>query len=180
MRIWIAAVLAVALMTLAAPSSAARAQPVRSGTITGWGLTWPAMFSGEARDCQWTEWEAGGNPECLAWLKSGCNPALAGREPAVTASIVDVTKIADGTTQRAFSWRATSAPADVLSGGVVLQMWTKDCKEIKSTAWRSVERFPDNPRGWTNRPTTTFRIPSTAKWMTITTNDSANLTWTLT
>ncbi|HUF84270.1 MAG TPA: hypothetical protein VMQ81_06720 [Acidimicrobiia bacterium] len=175
MRIWLAAVLAVALMTLtAAPSSAARPTPVRSGTITGWGMTGPAMFSGEAWDCR------AGNPECLAWLKSGCNPALTGREPAVTASIEDVAKIANGTTPRVFKWRATSSPGDVFSGGVVVQMWTKDCKEINSSKWRSAKRFPDKPGRWTNQTSTTFRIPSAAKWMTVTTNDSANLKWTLT
>src|SRR5688572_5924417 len=85
-----AAVAVLAMTTTAAPSSAARQEPLRSGTITGWGATWVAMFNGEARDCQWSEWRTGGDPECLAWLKSGCNPALAGREPAVTASIEDV------------------------------------------------------------------------------------------
>lgn len=60
-----------------------------SGTITGWGHTWPAMFSGEARDCLWSEGFPGANPECEAWVVSGCDLHLAGRNPAVTASIVD-------------------------------------------------------------------------------------------
>ena len=175
MRTLLAATVAVAAMTMtAAPSLAARQEPVRSGTILGWGATWPAMFNGEARDCQWSEWDAGGNPECLAWLESGCNPALAGREPAVTASIVDVADLADGTTRRAFQWRATSYPGWGVARGVVVQLWRSDCTEIRSSKWRSL-----NWTEWTNRTSTSFRIPRAATWMTVTTNDTALLKWSL-
>lgn len=172
------AIVALALLWFTAGhATAAAPKPARSGTITGWGVTWVAMFNGQAKDCQWSDWDAGGNPECLTWLQSRCDPALAGREPAVTASIEDVTTIADGTTPRVFTWRAARSPADVLSGGVVVQMWTKDCKEIRSAKWHSAVWQPNG--GWTNRASTTLRIPSAARWMTVTTNDSANLQWAL-
>lgn len=179
MRIWAAAILAVAVMTASAGRSTAAVQPkpVRSGTITGWGATWVAMFNGEARDCQWTEWMAGANPECAAWLKSGCNSALAGRDPAVTASIVDISRLADGTTRRVFTWRAIGYPGFGIGGGVVVQLWRKDCTEIRTSKWRSAEWY--GPRRWSNRTSTALTIPSSARWMTVTTNDTANLTWTL-
>ena len=177
MRVWAAAIVAVVAVTIAAsPSSAAPPQPVRSGTITGWGSTWPAMFSGEAWDCQSNGWTVGANPECFLWLKSGCNPALAGRNPAVTASIVDINKLADGTTPRVFEWRAISSPAFGI-GGVVVQLWRKNCTEIPSSTWRALDRH--GPGSWTVRPSTTFAIPSSAVWMTVTTNDTAKLKWTL-
>lgn len=58
----------VAALAVALPSSVRAEEPLRSGTITGWGYTWPAMFSGEARNCQWDEWTftlglRGANPE---------------------------------------------------------------------------------------------------------------------
>ena len=177
MRTLLAATVAVAAMTMtAAPSLAARQEPVRSGTILGWGATWPAMFNGDAKDCQWSEWDAGGNPECLVWLKSGCNPALAGREPAVTASIVDVADLADGTTPRAFQWRAISYPGWGIGDGVVVQLWRKDCTEIHSSKWRSTD-WSGPSRA--NRASTSFAIPPAAKWLTVTTNDTVKLQWTL-
>ena len=67
--------LVVAATTALAPVAGAHPQSVRSGSITGWGATWPAMFNGEARDCQWSEWDAGGNPE---WRR-GCRATAATR-----------------------------------------------------------------------------------------------------
>ena len=162
---------------LALPSAVRAAEPVRSGTITGWGYTWPAMFSGEVRNCQWDEvpefWGSL-NPECRAWLDSGCNPALAGREPALTASIQDVSDIADGATTRTFEWGATDD-----SGGVVVQLWNGNCAEITGTEWRSLDRQGVYCCSWIQHKTTTLVIPRDARWMTVTTNDTANLRWTL-
>lgn len=177
-RIGLAVAVAVAAIIAVGPrASAARQEPTRSGTITGWGATWVAMFNGEARDCQWSEWVAGANPECAAWLQSGSNPALAGRNPAVTASIENVAEFADGTTPRHFDWRAIGYPGFGIGGGVVVQLWRKDCTEIRSSKWRSAEWY--GPGRWSNRSSTTFPIPSDAKWMTVTTNDTANLRWNL-
>lgn len=176
-RIGSAALAAVASLIVMADRSPAADGPARSGTITGWGATWVAMYNGDAKDCQWTGSGKGGNPECIAWLESGCNPSLAGRNPAVTASIENIGELADGTTQRDFSWRATSYPGWGTGGGVVLQFWREDCTEIRSSKWHSLDRSRW-PR-LTSRPDTTFVIPRDAEWMTVTTNDTANLKWTL-
>ena len=177
-RIALGAAVAVAAIAMTvSPPSSARQEPVRSGTIAGWGATWVAMSNGAAKDCEWSDWNGPGNPECLAWLRSGCDPALAGRNPAVTASIENVADLADGTTPRKFDWRAFSYPGWSTGGGVMIQLWRKDCTEIRSSKWLSVEWNEANE--WTNRPTTTFRIPREAEWMTVTTNDTANLEWEL-
>ena len=80
----------------------------------------------------------------------------------MTASIVDVADLADGTG---------------IGGGVVVQLWRNDCTEILSSKWRSVDwtslSYP------TNRRSTSFALPRAAKWMTVTTNDTALLPWTL-
>lgn len=177
-RIGLAAAVALAAITMTgARPSAARQEPARSGTIAGWGATWVAMSNGAAKDCEWTDWNGPGNPECLAWLRSGCDPALAGRNPAVTASIENVAELADGT-PREFDWRAFSYPGWSTGGGVMIQLWREDCTEIRSSKWLSVEWH--GPGRWTNRTNTTFPIPSDAEWMTVTTNDTANLRWRLT
>ena len=170
----------VAALAVGLPTAVRANEPLRSGTITGWGYTWPAMFSGEARNCQWDEWALAGvrgaNPECRIWLDSGCDPELAGREPAVTASIEDISDLADGATIRTFEW---DAPPEADHGGVVVQLWNADCTEIGGTEWRSVNR-----RGsccsWTQERTTTFVVPRRATWMTVTTNDTVDVRWTLT
>lgn len=162
------------------PTAVRASEPLRSGTLTGWGFTWPAMFSGEARNCQWDEWDLAGirgvNPECRTWLDSDCDPRLAGRDPAVTASIQDISELADAAATRVFEW---SAPPETDHGGVVVQLWNADCTEIAGSEWRSVNRG-GNCCSWTNDFSTRFEIPSGAAWMTVTTNDTANVRWTLT
>ena len=135
------------------------------------------MFSGEARDCLWSEWGAGAgpNPECEAWVLSGCDPDLAGREPAVTASIVDVADLADDNATRVFEWRARDGYD---YGGVVVQLWTAQCTEIPGSKWRS-----RNPAFYSNivqQHERNFLLPPETGWMTVTTNDPVNLEWTLT
>lgn len=173
----LAAAVAVASITMTAQPSIASQRPVRSGTIAGWGPTWVAMSNGEAWDCGASQMDRPGNPECLAWLHSGCNPALAGRNPAVTASIENVGKLAGGTKPRHFNWSAISYPGWGIGGGVVVQFWRKDCTGIRASTWRSVEWY--GPGRWDTRHSTTFRIPADAAWMTVTTNDTADLRWTL-
>lgn len=164
------------LATAALPSAVRADDPVRSGTITGWGYTFFAMFNGEARDCQWSEWDLGGvrgvNPECRVWLDSGCDPAWAGRDPAVTASIQDISELADGRTARTFQWGSSTSGW----GGVVVQLWTADCTEIEDAKWRSRV----GTCCWTDLSETTFAIPRQARWMTVTTNDNHMVEWTLT
>lgn len=180
------AALAAIFAVLAVPSVARASEPARTGTITGWGYTWPAMFSGEARNCQWNEGPSNDhaaslNAECRAWLDSGCNPALAGRDPAVTASIEAISDLADGTTIRTFQWDAATTPEGDL-GGVVVQMWKGDCTEIRDAdwwEWRSANRQGTYCCSWVQEKTTTFAIPRTARWMTVTTNDTVRVQWTL-
>ena len=169
----------VATLAVGLPAAVRANEPVRSGTITGWGVTWPAMFSGEARTCPWDEWTfelglRGANPECRLWLESDCDPALAGREPAVTASIQEVSDLADGRTTRTFEWDAMEN-----HGGVVVQLWNADCTEIPGSEWRSVNR-QNRCCTWTNELRTSFVIPSRATWLTVTTNDTVRVQWTLT
>jgi hypothetical protein len=196
MRICLAAIVAVAAMTMTAAPSPAAPKPARSGTITGWGVLWPATvvgsstFSATALDCD-------GNPECAAWLESGCSPALAGRDPAVTASIVDITALADQARSRAFAWRAGdradlpeaaravrrllwSDESHLLPhrGGVVVQLWDDDCQEIDR--WYSLYGRDGATGRALHRMGTMLSIPSAAAWMTVTTNDTADLRWTLT
>lgn len=178
LRIGLSAAIAVAAITvLGTRPSSAQQEPARSGTIAGWGATWVAMSNGEAKDCEWTDWNGPGNPECLVWLRSGCNPALAGRNPAVTASIEDIAELADGTTPRDFDWRATSYPGWGMGGGVVVQLWREDCTEITDSKWHSADWH--GPGQVTSRRSTTFAVPRDAAWMTVTTNDTANLSWRL-
>lgn len=110
------------------------------------------------------------------WLESGCDPALAGREPAVTASIQSVSNLADGATSRAFDW---SAPPETDYGGVVVQLWNADCTEVPGSEWRSMDRRGTWPTR-VNDFSTRFVIPEGANWMTVTTNDTAEVKWTLT
>ena len=177
---------AVAALAVALPSAVRANEPLRSGTITGWAYTgweqtWPATFAGEGRNCQWDEWEyegvRGANPECRIWLDSHCDPDLAGRDPAVTASIQDVSRLADGTTTRIFEWEA---PREAERGGVVVQLWKGDCTEIEGSEWRSVHRHESCCSWkWINEESHAFVLPRAATWMTVTTNDTVRVQWAL-
>lgn len=168
MRIWAAATLAITAMTMfASPSTAAPPPPVRSGTIVGGtGVIFAGRQpAGERWGCEYTA-------ECRTWLQSGCNPALAGHDPVLTASIVNVRALADGRTPRSFRWRAPS----LVHPGAVIQFWRHNCTEISDA-----ERHTHNP--YRNKCGTCerFAIPRGATWMTVSGNwTTAHLTWTLT
>jgi len=119
------------------------------------------------------------NPECEAWVLSGCNPDLAGQNPALAASIEDVADLADGRTRRDFKWDAAATPEGDY-GGVIVQLWTAKCTEIAAARWSSVDRSVRGNHGWTQKKSTTFVLPPQARWMTVTTNDTVNIEWTLT
>ena len=136
------------------------AQPVRSGTILS-GDT--AFLESEVGACQMAT-------DCRAWLESGCDPALANRNPALMASIVDVGDLADGRTPRVFEY-TVAKPAGLRWGGNVIQFWRQDCTQIRGRLWHPWEqrRYGD-----------TF-IPVSAEWMTVSsTPDNAHIVWTLT
>lgn len=168
MRIWGAAMLGITAVTMFAPRATVAAPPqVRSGTIVG---GTGVIFAGEQPAGE--RWGCEYAAECQAWLQSNCNPALAGHDPVLTASIVDVGALADGRTPRSFRWGAPS----LVHPGAVIQFWREDCTEIPNT-----ERHTHNP--YKNRCGTCepFPIPGGATWMTVSGNwTTAHLTWTLT
>lgn len=164
-------VLGVAQVSVAMPQRSGEARaPLRSGTLIG-GL----FYAGEARDCRDV-------PDCLAWVESGCDPHLTGRDPAWTASIENVADLADGRTRRAFEFRVVAG--SIGWGGVVVQFWRRDCSDIDRSATRS-RNWKNEPGGETGPTTlsgrtfTRLRIPSDAKWMTVATHDTFNIEWTL-
>jgi hypothetical protein len=162
-----APILAVAAMTMfASPSTAAARKAVRFGTIVG---GTGVIFAGEQPAGE--RWGCEYAAECRTWLQSSCNPALAGHNPVLTASIVDVGALADGRTPRSFRWRAPS----LVHPGAVIQFWRQNCTEIPGT-----ERHTHNP--YKNRCGTCapFAIPRGATWMTVSGNwTTTHLTWTL-
>jgi hypothetical protein len=171
-RVLLTGVLIAALMAGLAPTASADGTPLRAGSIAaGVGSSQRAIgWPGEAVDgeCQMVA-------DCLAWLESGCDPALAGREPAVTASIVDVRGLADGRTPRSI----TLSGIGLHWGEVLVQFWRStpgnmypwfDCQEVEGSSY-----LTGYPRHERPRP-----IPLDATWMTITTNvDNTTVSWAL-
>lgn len=160
----------------AAPS-AAGPKPLRSGTIAvGTGVNTVSEPPGGNR------WGCEYAVNCRAWLEGGCNPALARRDPVLSASIVDVGALADGRTSRSSSWKA---PANV-HAGVMLQFWRQGCAASAKSEWHSVNpsthRCESRP-GWPDpkarcRP---LGIPRGAEWMTVSAYwTTAHPTWSLT
>ena len=172
----------IALVGASAQSASVRAdQPLRSGTIVS--------GTGETPANPWVTGMEGcvGAPTCSAWLQSGCAPALAGVDPALQASIVDVADLADGVTVRRIQ---VQDDAGLNGGPRIIQFWRgngmdeydvvnepagldgQGCKELLA---HRLDRWD----GWTHG--STFRIPATARFMTISSStDSTNTTWTLT
>jgi len=137
------------------PGARAQQPPVRSGRIISGVLTTSPS------------WECRLVPDCLAWLASDCDPALAGRDPAWLASIVDVGAMADGVTRRTF-WYGEAWPAGFVPGGMTVELWTAGCRKL------------DGHRFWKSPPRQFgLIIPASARWMTVTANDKVNATWTL-
>jgi hypothetical protein len=181
------AAVVLAVLEMAGSSIPARASAARSGTITSGVLTTSPA------------WGCGAQPECLPWLESGCNPALAGRDPAWMSSIVSVAEMADGSTPRTIVIRRGS-PTGRYFGGAYVQFWRRDCTEVTWTSWHSFwdcgarpSRYRPNalrPRcdaTWTADPIgsrlvsvrTRFPIPRGVAWMTVSANDNVNLVWTI-
>jgi hypothetical protein len=125
----------IALLVLPATGATAEENGVRSGTIVVASLS--GLGGGYPRGCELTA-------DCLAWLASRCDPALAGRDPALETSIEDV---------------ADLAPADALfehepaRAYATVQFWQQDCTEIGS-------------RTQIESGKALLIIPSSARWMT--------------
>ena len=174
----------VTMAVLAVPAVApARGDeaPLRSGTILGGaGLEVSDLEAGAENplDRSGCEYAA----DCAAWLRSGCDPALAGVDPALTASIVDVAELADGSTRRSLEMRAPSIPPWGLYPGAAIQFWRRDCTEIPDTDLHTIGEeamschgHVGSGSGWCE-----LRIPAGATWMTLSGYvTTANLSWTL-
>lgn len=172
-----AAVLAVPAL---APVRAEQA-PLRSGTILGGagvelggGEPWE-QNAAERSGCEYAA-------DCVAWLQSGCDPALAGRDPVLTASIVRVSDLADGSTVRSLALRAPTIPPWGLFPGVVIQFWRQDCTEIPGTKLHSLgDQAPCDGYVGGGHGSCTFHIPAGATWMTLSAYvTTVDLSWTLT
>lgn len=87
--------------------------------------------------------------DCRTWLASECDPALTGRDPAVSASIEDVSGLAGP------GWMLEHA--DGAAAWAEVQFWRSDCTEIPWARWGS---------GRCAR--CSLRIPAAARWMTVT------------
>lgn len=140
-------------------------KPVRSGRlVTGSGWLLDATFGG----CQTA-------PDCALWMQNDCDPSLAGRDPGVTASIVDLRGVAG--TQRRFEF-GPGEPWTPVWGGAQVQFWNEDCTELRTMRWRSTNCDRDDGGICYD---TRFRIPASARWMTVTGHqDDVGLAWTLT
>ncbi len=176
------AVLLVSIGLLAGSWAAAEAgpKPLRTGTIQGGtglemagGQPWENPLL-ERSGCEYAV-------DCQAWLRSGCNPALAGVDPAVTASVVDVAGLADGRTPRTLRTTAPTVPPWGLWPGGVVQLWRADCTQLHDAKWHTIGS--DSRCAWDPHPSLrckAFRIPTSARWMTITGYvTTVDLTWTL-
>ena len=115
--------------------------PARSGTIVA-GVS--GLHHGELIGCDMA-------PDCQTWLDSDCDPALTGRDPALFASIEDVSDLAAASRV----WIFEHAPGAAAHAEV--QFWRNDCTEIKRARWGS---------GDCGR--CSLHIPASAKWMTVT------------
>jgi hypothetical protein len=153
----VAAAVALASTAVARPADAA---PVRSGTIIGGWFPFAVVLApgGEPR-CDW-------NVDCLAWLASDCNRALAGRDPGVFASIVDVADLARSRKTRTLT--IDPRGPGIMWGGVGIEFWTRGCRPIRP--------YPSIP---TDFRSVRFKIPRAAAWMTVASVDDTTFRWAL-
>jgi hypothetical protein len=149
---------AVVVLQVMVPLQAAKAAPARSGTIIGGYFPFAPLLSPGPQGCEWTV-------ECRAWLLSGCDPSIAGRDPGLHASIVDVRKLARSKTR---TLRLHKPLPGIVWGGVTVQLWSRDCTEI----WRIGGDF----RGVFDAR---FKIRAGSVWMTVASTDNTTLTWEL-
>jgi hypothetical protein len=165
--ILLAGILAVFAVPAALPSAVRAEEPLRSGTIVSGASETPAN--------PWPQGMEGcvGATTCSAWLQSGCAPALAGADPALQASIVDVADLADGVTTRTLS-----------AVGLVVQFWRdggfgldgQGCEELLAERLSTHE----DCKLLSPLPGCALRIPAAATFMTITGRpDTLPTEWTL-
>lgn len=168
-RFLVLAVAAVTLLGLVAPATAGvknpiqqsdqdESRPLRSGSILG------GFFIMGTPGCQRT-------PDCQLWLGSNCSSdAIFFTEPALYTAFVDVADMA-GSPQKRLVQVTPSTKVAVVWGGLRVELWQSDCSRI-NTGPRTLLVRP----GWPIE----LRIPTGARWMTLTSADSTQLDWTLT
>ena len=150
----------LALMLAPAQGAFAGEEPIHSGTIV---TAHVALAGGEPGSCA-------AAPDCRTWLQSGCDPALTGRDIALQASIEDVSGIADGRTPWLFELHAGCCRNEVM-----IQLWRPDCTEIRSRRWSSPDCVIDGLED--HCQLISVPIPQSARWMTVTANNSGYIPW---
>jgi hypothetical protein len=166
----------LALVVAPVPSALAEEKTVLSGTVISDSRHWHPVF-GHREGCELA-------PDCRVWLESGCLPTLAGRQAGLTASIEDVAELA---VQRS-RWLFEFGTHRGYTGVAEVQLWRHDCTEIVNRRWRASDCDGDGTGRYCR--STLLRIPSSARWMTITgypyipwlselTSEPLTLNWTL-
>ena len=166
-RVVLLVAIAAVAATVALPTPARTAEPLRSGTILA--------AAPDTSDYTWLwPWPGcNGAPACWTWTEAGCPDEGVGLEPAMTSSIELVSELADGTTLRTLEFHS-AGPAGLATGRLVVEFWNGGCRQMfTSPGEYHIFCAPnDCPE---------FPIPARAHWMTITSKPSnANIEWTLT
>lgn len=119
--------------------------------------------------------------DCLAWVHSGCNPALVRHDPALTAAIVEVSGLADGRTPRTLHMTAPTLPPWGVYPGVAIQFWRQGCTEIPDTKLHSLGSSSTcGGHVGGGYGSCTFPIPAGTTWMTLSAYaTTAHLSWSL-
>lgn len=157
-RTAVVVLIAVASVPLGVPAQAA----TRSGTIVGGYYPFaPAFAPGPGPDCMT-------NVDCLPWVTARCPSEMAGLDPALHTSIVDVRSLARSKRVRTLSVEPVGRPA--MFGGVSVQLWGASCNEIFQIGGDTASAI---------KYFASFRIAKGAVWMTIASVDTPPLRWTL-
>jgi hypothetical protein len=142
-------------------AAGATRSPARSGTILGYYYPFAAIAPGPS-GCEATA-------ECAAWLASGCNPRLAGHNPGIHASIVNVRRLASWT--NVWRLRLHHRFPDLVFGGVTVQLWGRHCQSRGAVGGGYVNQRIRYRRDMIISPGTV--------WMTITSTDNTTIDWYL-
>lgn len=152
---------AVLLAVSFVPAAHASPAPLRSGTIIGGYFPFAPLFApGPGPGCDT-------NPDCLPWILSGCRAELAGLDPGLFSSIVDVSKLAASTKTRVFVM--DHGPPGLVWGGASLEFWNSKCERV-----RQIGRYQAPIKRYRE-----FRMPRSARWMTVATVDTTTIHWEL-
>ena len=144
-RACIAVIIGLTILMTSVPAIAE--EPVRSGTIIG---GYNLATVNPSPRCSTT-------PDCEQWLDNRCDPELAGRDPALFTSNVDVRRLA-GTKRRIEVFDVVPPYGGGL--GSSYEFWTARCT--------SAGALGEVPRSGKR-----LIVPRAAKWMTVTSSGLA-------